>query len=296
MSNWTKVEDPCNTACSSSSSGSSAGVVNVSELITACGRNLTFSGSNTVVVNLNDKRLVNEVAHGLGTAGSIVALKPGAPAGTYDLAQANSPLNVATHVGYVVDANNYVLLAPGFYTFTNHGYEVGGHYTVSATVPGAFSLTVNALPAHYLQNSFHVETANCIFVSLQEAMPPASECCNTITQTAHGFTAGDIVNVSAGTWGLALAASPGAIMVMEVFDANTFKVGHVGCLSGLAGVLPGVSYVASPDILGGIVNVTSLSYTDNDPYRPVGTGLAVGCLLVNMSPSFMFLGAYTDPV
>jgi len=296
MSNeWVKVGDPCNSSCSGSNS-TSAGIVNVSETITACGRAVTFSGSNTVTVNLNDKKLVTEPGHLLGAVGSIVALKPGSPAGTYDLAQANVPLNIATHIGYVISATQYVLLAPGFYTFPNHGYTVGAHYTVSATVPGAFSLTVDALPSHYLQNAFHVESADCIFVNLQEAITPSNECCTTITQVAHGFSVGDIVHSNTGIWELAVADSPGAIMVTEVHDANTFKVGHVTCLTGFEGIEAGQSYVVSPDVPGAIVNVDTLSYDASNAYRPVGTGIIAGCLVVNMSPSFHYLGAYADLV
>ena len=307
MSNkWTPVEDPCDTACNGSSGNCEQGPpgpqglpgppgagtdLTIEESVTSCGRSVQFSGDDPIfTLSLNDKRLVNETAHGLGAAGTIVALKPGTPAGTYDLAQANSALNVATHVGYVVDANSYILLSPGFYTFPNHGYTVGAHYTVSATTPGAFSLTVDAEESHYLQNAFHVETANCIFVNLQEAMPPSSgECCNTITKNNHGFSVGQIVASVGGVWSLAVADTPGAIMVTSIVDNNTFKVGHSACLSGIADIIAGRSYVVSPSTPGAIVSVATLDYSENDPYRPVGTGLSNGCLLVNMSPAWMYL-------
>lgn len=124
----------------------------------------------------------------------------------------------------------------------------------------------------------------CICDVMQANLPVHVDACpTTITKTGHGFTVGKIVALISGVWSLALASTKGAVIVTQVIDANTFKIGLSGCLQDVSGVIAGESYVVSPNVAGAIESVSDLIV--GEAFKPVGVGLAAGVLMVNMSPA-----------
>lgn len=299
LSDW--VESICCMSCADSiildAIGGLCGVtgggedfLTIEEDVSACGRTIDFTSGGALVhsLNLPDRRRITHVAHGFGSAGEIFALKPGAVAGTYELAQGDAALNVASHLAGGVDADTYDLLSEGFFIFEAHPFVAGVHYALSHTTPGAFLPVSNIPRTAYLQQTFRAETADCLYLSLQEAQSPDT-CCNTITKVAHGFEVGSIVAQIGGIWVLAIANTPGAVIVTEVLDADTFVVGLGACLQDIEGVVASESYVVSPTTPGAIVPFYTLSHDTHQAHKPVGVGLAEGCLLVNMAPAHTYL-------
>lgn len=77
---------------------------------------------------------------------------------------------------------------------------------------------------------------------------------NSITQVAHGFSVGDLLYLSGGTYVLAMAddvvSAEVVGMVSAVTDADTFILASVGKVSGLAGLTAGTVYFLSPTVAG----------------------------------------------
>ena len=114
------------------------------------------------------------------------------------------------------------------------------------------------------------------------------------TQTAHGFSIGDVVAPDGmGGWALADATASGAVIVVEVLDVDTFRVDVNGCITGLTGVFAGTDYAVSNTTPGDIVDINTLD-PDNDDFRVVGISPEDGCLLVNVTPLVAVSG--TPPV
>ena len=258
--------------------------VNSATLTTSCGLFHEFrSCDNELVytIHQSDMHLVNQESHGLGAAGSLVPVRPSGVAGEYTLAAYTNDADVAYHVALVADADSYYLLDSGFHYVPSHGLTIDALYSGGS---GGVLVPASTLTSEdYVQNALRPVTANCVYISLEEAQPPYPACCNIISQSTHGFSVGDVIYLDTGTWTAADAEDDGAVVVLEVYDADTFRIGLTGCLTGLAGITAGISYAVAPASAtapGTLVAVTSLSM--GDAQRGVGVSPADGCLLINM--------------
>lgn len=86
--------------------------------------------------------------------------------------------------------------------------------------------------------------------------PSASS--QTITQTLHGFTVGQVLKHSGGSYALAQAdsqANLGIWLVTAVIDANTFQAVQSGFVTGLSGGTADETWYLSDTVAGGLVNV-----------------------------------------
>jgi hypothetical protein len=84
-----------------------------------------------------------------------------------------------------------------------------------------------------------------------------SASAQTITQTLHGFTVGQVLKHSAGSYSLAQAdsqANLGIWLVTKVIDANTFQAVQSGYVTGLSGGTADETWYLSDTTAGGLVN------------------------------------------
>ena len=85
-----------------------------------------------------------------------------------------------------------------------------------------------------------------------------------ISQTAHGFTVGQLVYLNGGTYTLAIATATASAevvgIVSSVINANTFVLTTSGLCTGLVGLTPGVVYFLSTSVAGAL--------TTTDPSTP----------------------------
>ena len=155
----------------------------ITEVPGECGTGIEFRTCDTALadpadftITLGDKSLVSQVGHGLGAAGDLVPVKPGAVEGTYELAGYTALDDVACFVAQVIDADSYYLLSTGFHQATGHGLTVGTKY--SGAAPGTFVDAATLTDADYIQNALTPISADCIHVTLEEAQPPCPVCCD----------------------------------------------------------------------------------------------------------------------
>ena len=77
-----------------------------------------------------------------------------------------------------------------------------------------------------------------------------------ITQTAHGFAAGNVLGCNGTTYAMAEADVPAHSevvgIVTTVIDANTFTLTTGGYITGLSGLVPGATYFLSPTTAGAL--------------------------------------------
>lgn len=106
-----------------------------------------------------------------------------------------------------------------------------------------------------------------------------------ITQTAHGFAAGDVVRSSgSSSFSKALAdtaANSEAIgVVNEVVDADTFVVVYAGLADGLAGLTSGDVLYLSPTAAG--TTTTTATSTTGQVLKPIMIAFSVTSAIVNI--------------
>ena len=100
----------------------------------------------------------------------------------------------------------------------------------------------------------------------------------TVNQNAHGFTVGQVVQMNAGVWSLAIANSSttlGVGVVSFIVDVNNFKFAIAGKLTGLAGLTAGEYYFVSDTLAGTITSTEPASYSN-----PVGLAVSTTELLI----------------
>lgn len=79
----------------------------------------------------------------------------------------------------------------------------------------------------------------------------------TVTQSLHGFTVGQVLKHSGGSYALAQAdtqANLGIWLVSAVIDANTFQIVQSGYVTGLSGGTADETWYLSDTTAGGLVN------------------------------------------
>lgn len=259
-------------------------VDSIQEIPAACGRSIQFSKCNGESFNLpiSDKMFITQAAHGFGSSGTLVPLKYSATPGEFEVADYSADSEVASFVGQVIDGDSFWLIAQGFHVVSGHGYSTWVLHAGSA--PGVFVEADTLTNNDYIQNAFTPITADCIYVSMEEAQAPCPlECCNLIEQVGHGFEVGDIVTVAAGTWTLGVAADSPLFIISQVLDADHFYIALVGCINGLAGISADTVYAVSLSTPGALVDVSTLD-PETEIVHCVGAAPADECLIVNMSP------------
>lgn len=254
-------------------------------------------------------KLIDHEAHGLGSAGDLVPVKPSATEGEYELAAYADDADVASFVAQVVDADSYRILGNGFHALAGHGYTVGSWY--SGTAPGVFALSSSLTDDDYIQNAFTPVADNCIYVNLEEAQPPCS-CCAKYLPVGGDTILRDALN-DVGTYGpLAvtpdgaaasgyrpataedLAANGPIFIVTKTIDTDEdgnvdgFGIALNGCI--FSDVLtPSTCYAVVPDSqvaaeqpAGSLVPASSVDTGGGDPLVIAGATSAEGCLHVNI--------------
>lgn len=84
-----------------------------------------------------------------------------------------------------------------------------------------------------------------------------SSSAQTVTQVLHGFTVGQVLKHSGGSYALAQAdtqANIGIWLVTKVIDANTFQIVQSGYVTGLSGGTADETWYLSDTTAGGLVN------------------------------------------
>lgn len=253
----------------------------IQEVQAQCGRRIEFTscGGDTFGLPISDKMLINQASHGLGASGDLVPVKINT-SGVFSQAGYTGDADVAVGLAQIIDSNSFWIIAQGFHVATGHGYQVGKlHSGHSSGVVAADTLNAD----DYVQNLFVPFTANCIYVSVEEAQPPIHPCCNLITQASHGFSVGDVVTVSGGTWSAAVASDSPIFMVSEVVDTDNFYIILSGCLTELAGISGGTVYAVSTSSAGDLVDASTLN-AETDIIHCIGSSPADSCLIVNITP------------
>lgn len=98
---------------------------------------------------------------------------------------------------------------------------------------------------------------NSIGSAVWNLVAPSSGA-QTVTQALHGFTVGQVLKHSGGSYALAQAdiqANIGIWLVTKVIDANTFQIVQSGYVTGLSGGTADETWYLSDTTAGGLVNV-----------------------------------------
>lgn len=149
------------------------------------------------------------------------------------------------------------------------GLTPGIQYYGSPVTPGAITSTKPTTAGQWVVPVGFPTTATKLSInpsiSSDAAIVAAAVSSTDInaTQTAHGFTLGQLVYFDGTNWALARADSSFTIaegMVKAVIDANNFTVGVIGPVTGLTGLLAGYYYFASA--------VTAGAFTTTEPLPP----------------------------
>jgi hypothetical protein len=89
----------------------------------------------------------------------------------------------------------------------------------------------------------------------------------TVTQTAHGFSDGQVIYNNAGTWALARSSNANTLGVatVQVIDANTFTAVFCGPVAGLSGLTAGQYYYTSATSAGAVTATEPASPNYSNP-------------------------------
>ena len=103
----------------------------------------------------------------------------------------------------------------------------------------------------------------------------------TITQSSHGFSAGQVVYFNGLTWALAKADdidTAEALGIIEEVTTNTFKIIYQGHITGLSGLVAGETYFISASSAG---SITTTEPTGDDISKPILVALSSTGGIVN---------------
>jgi hypothetical protein len=113
----------------------------------------------------------------------------------------------------------------------------------------------------------------------------SSSISETVTQTSHGFVAGDVLKRSSGSYAKAQAnsiANAYAVGIVESsVDANTFVLVSTGRISGLSGLTDGAVYFLSASTAGLLTSTEPSTAGNRSKPMLVATGSTTG-IVVNM--------------
>lgn len=116
-----------------------------------------------------------------------------------------------------------------------------------------------------------------------------------ITQTSHGFTKGNVVGWSGGTYNKAIADGTynGEIIgvVSTVVNSNTFDVTQSGYISGMTGLVQNATYFVAGDTFGGIT--TTAPTTDGYLVRPIMVANSTSTAWVLPYPGYIITSPIT---
>lgn len=194
-------------------------------------------------------REITQTGHGLNAA-DWVRING---AGLYVKALATDPVSaeIAGLVIDVIDANHFVLQVVGYVeTGVFTGLTSGGVYFLSDVALGTMTLNIPVINGEVNLPLFIAETATTgwvrqsrgVIIGGQPPLTPGGESedtsIQTITQIGHNFDAGDWLYISANnvySKGIAtsLAASQVVGVVINVIDANTFRLQQSGFIEGV---------------------------------------------------------------
>lgn len=205
----------------------------------------------------------------------------------YVLAQANAAANaeVVGVVSAVADANNFTLTTGGLITGLS-GLTPGNTYFLSPVTPGQIT---NSNPVATGQISkplvIAVTSTSGYFYNMRGIAVGGSggggggsgvNLATTISQTAHGFTVGQVLALNGATYILARAdnAADAEVVgiVTSVIDANDFTMTFSGVVTGLSGLIAGDVYFLSAVTPGAMT-----------PTNPTGSGQISKPLLIASS-------------
>jgi hypothetical protein len=189
----------------------------------------------------------------------------------YVKAQADTEANaeVLGIVSKVTDANTFDLVTQGFVDLTGYAagaFSDGSVYYLSNSVAGGLTLTEPTTPGQVSKPIWYpVTTYTGYFANMRGMIVPLLGVSRAIglviTQTAHGFTVGNVLRMqnSATTYLKAMADTSANAevvgLVSGVVDANTFILSTFGYVTGLSGLTKGAVYFLSDSIPGLLTTV-----------------------------------------
>jgi hypothetical protein len=221
---------------------------------------------------------VNQVGHGF-SAGDVI--RSSTAANTYALAQANTSANaeVLGIVIEVIDADNFVFAYDGRVEVGVPVGTPGSAIYLSPTTPGGVTTTVPTVPGQVIKPvGVIVESGvaamwfnyrGSSLVSGGGSTGTATEV--TISQTAHGFTIGDVVRSDGSPNSFTLAQADSGDnaevvgIVVTVPDANTFSMVTGGeVTAGVPTGTPGDVLFLSPATAGALTTTkpTTIGHVD----------------------------------
>lgn len=162
---------------------------------------------------------------------------------------------------------------------------MGGSVSASlgATVPQAIKQTQNAVA----QLKQQATRSPAVAARPAYTVPTSGDSVTDtgISQTSHGFTVGNAIYRTAGSWAKAKSDQVSTAgyegVVSNVTDANTFDVVYAGAISGLSisGATDGVVYYLSDTTAGALVPKSSLGATALIVPVLVATGTTTGLVI-----------------
>ena len=241
----------------------------------------TGGGGTGNGTSLND--IISQPSHGFAI-GDIL----GYDGSAWFLAQADTDATSEVYgiVSSVTDQNTFTLTTSGYVAGLT-GLIPGGTYFLSESLPGSMSLIEPTTPGQISKPIFlAMSTTSGLFVEMRGELISSggsgggngTALLDSIAQTAHGFSIGDVIRYDGAewVWSQANIDSNSEVygMVSMVVDPDNFVITTSGYISGLSGLTPGSTYFLSAGVPGGMT-----------PVEPTGDGEINKPIFLSTSPT-----------
>ena len=241
----------------------------------------TGGGGTGNGTSLND--IISQPSHGFAI-GDIL----GYDGSAWFLAQADTDATSEVYgiVSSVTDQNTFTLTTSGYVAGLT-GLIPGGTYFLSESLPGSMSLIEPTTPGQISKPIFlAMSTTSGLFVEMRGELISSggsgggngTALLDSIAQTAHGFSIGDVIRYDGAewVWSQANIDSNSEVygMVSMVVDPDNFVITTSGYISGLSGLTPGSTYFLSAGVPGWMT-----------PVEPTGDGEINKPIFLSTSPT-----------